>query len=283
MLSSRNQNAEMTARSGSEPSPEQSARTICVVGMHRSGTSLTASLIREMGVTFGPTESMMAAHPADNAAGYMEQRPLQQLNDSILSAMGGDWMNPPELGPGWQDSEPVRALASGAAEQLATLYPEEGRWGWKDPRTSLTLPFWQELIGPMDYVICLRSPAAVAASLELRYNKGIRKVRPLLRPGFRRRNWYRLWLRYTEDALRHTEGSRRLVVVYEDYHHERDAVIGRLADFLGLPPAPVDDKLLGMVRGDLWRQREVDSRLLFGAEHRHAAELFSELRAGRVA
>jgi hypothetical protein len=272
----------MTTDHGSQPSQSKQARTICIVGMHRSGTSLTASLIREMGVAFGPTSSMMAAHPADNAAGYMEQRPLQQLNDHILTATGGDWMHPPELTPGWHESEAVQLLANTAVEQISKLYPQDERWGWKDPRTSLTLPFWQELIGPMDYVICLRSPAAVAASLELRYNKGLRKVRPLLRPGFRRRNWYRLWLRYTEDALRHTAGSRRLVVVYEDYHSDRNEVIGQLADFLGLPAEPVNDKLLSMVRSDLWRQREVDSRLLFGAEHRHAAELFSALRAGRM-
>ena len=251
--------------------------------MHRSGTSLTASLIREMGIAFGPTTSMMAAHPADNAAGYMEQRPLQQLNDTLLTTMGGDWMHPPALPPGWHHTEAVDSLRATAHERLSSLYSPDQRWGWKDPRTSLTLPFWQELIGPMDYVICLRSPAAVAASLELRYNKGIRKVRPLLRPGFRRRNWYRLWMRYTEDALRHTEGSRRHVVVYEDYHHDRAAVIGPLAEFVGVKSAPLDEKLLGMVRSDLWRQREVDSRLVFGAEHRHAAELFSELRAGRVA
>jgi hypothetical protein len=248
--------------------------------MHRSGTSLTTSLIREMGITFGPTETMMAAHPADNAAGYMEQRPLQQLNDAILEAMGGDWINPPELGPGWQDSEPMRSLAGDATEKLARLYPQDARWGWKDPRTSLTLPFWQDLIGPMEYVICVRSPAAVAASLELRYNRGLRKVRPILRPGFRRRNWYRLWLRYTKDALRHTAGSRRMVVVYEDYHRDRVAVIERLGEFLGVPGAGSRDDLLEMVRSDLWHQRAVDPKLLFGEEHRHAAALFAELQSG---
>src|SRR5215212_3653860 len=118
MLTPRDQTADMTAHTASGSSQAQKARTICVVGMHRSGTSLTASLIREMGIAFGPTATMMAAHPADNAAGYMEQRPLQQLNDTILEAMGGDWMHPPPLDDGWHKSERVRALADTAAGQL---------------------------------------------------------------------------------------------------------------------------------------------------------------------
>jgi hypothetical protein len=135
----------------------------------------------------------------------------------------------------------------------------------------------------MEYVVCVRSPAAVAASLELRYNRGLRKVRPIVSPGFRRRNWYRLWLRYTEDALRHTAGSRRLVMVYEDYHADRHGSIAKLREFLSVHDDQDEQKLLGLIRPDLWRQRVTDARLVFGAEHRHAAELYSSLRAGEVA
>ena len=47
-------------------------------------------------------------------------------------------------------------------------FAEAQMWGWKDPRTCLTLPFWQQLLPNMRYIICLRNPVDVARSLEQR-------------------------------------------------------------------------------------------------------------------
>ena len=41
-------------------------------------------------------------------------------------------------------------------------------WGWKDPRNSLTLPFWQELLPNLKTLIIVRNPLEVAYSMRER-------------------------------------------------------------------------------------------------------------------
>ena len=76
-------------------------------------------------------------------------------------------------------------------------------WGWKNPRNCLTLPFWQRFLPPMRYLICLRNPLDVAASLERR-------------DGFSLEKSVDLWLTYVMSAVQHTAGRPRLFVFYED-------------------------------------------------------------------
>ena len=57
----------------------------------------------------------------------------------------------------------ARSASRGPAGEGARCWPRilaaAPVWGWKDPRTCLTLPFWQDVIGSIRYVICIRNPA----------------------------------------------------------------------------------------------------------------------------
>jgi hypothetical protein len=240
--------------------------------MHRSGTSLTASLIRELGIDFGSEDTMIPAHSVDNPISYLEQRAMVAVNEQLLELMGGSWRNPPTLPPGWQHSPGLEPLYAEAAAAVAHLFPGGVGWGWKDPRTSLTLPFWREVIGPMDYVVCVRRPGDTALSVSTRYGRGLRRALPVLFPRFRKRHWVELWLRYTQDALRHTEGEHRIVVSYEGYHRDPARVLASLREFLGLVPAGEDDHALDVVRPELWRSRSANARL--GPDYSRAAEIY---------
>jgi hypothetical protein len=197
-------------------------RPICVIGMGRCGTSLTTALLGVLGVDLGPTESMLAAVEDDNARGYWEQRPICDVNEQILELFGGMWAKPPELEPGWENAESLAALGDECGAMLAELYGTAGcRWAWKDPRTAVTLAFWRKLIGEMDYIICVRNPVDVAASLTRR---GIHELDfdvCLL-----------LWMRYTQAAIDGTSGARRLILHYEDYFRARDRQLERLSTFV---------------------------------------------------
>jgi hypothetical protein len=221
--------------------------------MHRSGTSLVASLLEGIGVDFGPPETMLPSGLADNPEGYMEQAPVRELNDALLETMGGSVLDPPTLEPGWQRSDAVTGLRSDANALVVRLFAGRAHWGWKDPRMCLTLPFWLDVIGPMDFVLCVRSPTAVADSLDRRYCRGLGRIRTLTSPVYRRRNWFKLWLRYTNDALRATEGHRRIVVVYEHTHSDGERVVRSLHEFARAPAGTEPD--LRRLRSDLWRSR----------------------------
>ena len=63
---------------------------IIVLGMHRSGTSITTRLINMMGAYFGP-ESSVGEITIDNPKGFWERPEVFKLNESILAAQGCSW------------------------------------------------------------------------------------------------------------------------------------------------------------------------------------------------
>src|SRR5258708_5137788 len=132
--------------------------------MHRSGTSLTAAIVAALGVDFGPADGLMSPHPAHNPAGYYEQEEVTRLNDELLETYHGEWSRPPRMLPGLGRGWFLGHLRDRAETFVRTLYAD-ARWGFKDPRFSLTLPFWSAIVGDMDCLICIRDPREVAASL----------------------------------------------------------------------------------------------------------------------
>lgn len=209
------------------------ARVICTLGMHRSGTSLVSRILNLLGVDLGPTPSITASG-SDNVKGYWEHLFLAQISEEILTRFGGSWDNPPTFPTGWHRDACLSDLEDRARTMLADDFGAAALWGWKDPRTSLTLPFWQHLIGPMRYVICVRNPAAVAASLT-------RRNRFTADHG----DW--LWLAYNQALLTQTSGHERLFVFYEDLMDDAAPTLRRLAAFIGHPERADDAKVQRMV------------------------------------
>src|SRR5262249_45296500 len=138
---------------------------VCTLGMHRSGTSLVSRILNVRGVYLGPEEHLMRPS-ADNPTGHWESRLIKQINDEILSILGGTWQEPPPLPTGWERSPELAAPRRRAREIIEGDFAGSELWGFKDPRSSLTLPFWQRILDPMRYVICLRNPIDVAASAQ---------------------------------------------------------------------------------------------------------------------
>lgn len=207
-------------------------RPVCVLGMHRSGTSLAAGAVGAMGVDLGPSETMLPTNGVENTRGYFEQRAIRELNDDVLDALGGSWDVPPPLPEGWEEDPALEPLRARAAELYAAIFEgSDGRAGFKDPRLSLTLPFWRRVTGPLDCVVCLRPAAAVAASLQLRFRKGPQRVWPWHER--RRRDWEALTQLYVASARHVTRGERRIEIEYDDWFASPAAQIDRLATFLG--------------------------------------------------
>ncbi|MEX0585828.1 MAG: hypothetical protein WD176_04250, partial [Pirellulales bacterium] len=76
-------------------------RIICVLGMHRSGTSLVTRLLNLLGVDLGVSAAL---RPADrfNPTGYWEHQAFIDINDELLRRLGGSWRQIPRLlSPGW--------------------------------------------------------------------------------------------------------------------------------------------------------------------------------------
>ena len=141
--------------------------TLIITGMHRSGTSLTASFIKAIGVNVGND-----FFPADehNLKGYFEDVDFLEFQRSVLQdccrrreAGNPDW--------GWTESEYLDRRKFeryiNTAKKLIELRDRQlPVWGWKDPRTTLMLDFWDNLLPEAKYLFAYRFPWDVANSMQ---------------------------------------------------------------------------------------------------------------------
>ncbi len=138
---------------------------VVIFGMHRSGTSLLASLIEQLGLWPGAPEDLMAPKP-DNPAGFWERDDLRSVNDRVLASCGETWEGPAVSEPPVVD----HGLFGAALEDLEGVLQVLGGRPWfvKDPRFMLTWPKLRGAFGPTIKVLIYRHPLEVARSLRRR-------------------------------------------------------------------------------------------------------------------
>jgi hypothetical protein len=213
---------------------------LCIAGMHRSGTSMVARLLQACGLFLGREEEL--GFDSNNGEPHFEHLRFVALNDEILRRLGGSWNNPPEFPARWETMREVDALTKQAKKLIKRL---SGRyyWGWKDPRNSLTFPFWRRITPDLRLVICVRNPLEVAHSL--------RKRGDLL--GI---SHFLLWLTYYRELLAWTLPEDRVVTHYESYFQDPSCELKRVADRIGLEvPAEVISRACAYISDDLRHHR----------------------------
>jgi hypothetical protein len=141
---------------------------ICVLGMHRSGTSCLTGIMQSFGVELGEVFTENAA----NKRGNRENSRVVQLNEALLEKNSGAWYKPKVVSKwSWlQKRERKRIISQLQANA-------EGHWGFKDTRTLFTLNFWLEGIAKtnedVSFIGTFRHPHRVALSLNKRDNAPI--------------------------------------------------------------------------------------------------------------
>jgi glycosyltransferase involved in cell wall biosynthesis len=139
--------------------------TIIVTGMHRSGTSLSASILQSCGVNMG---EHLIGKAIGNEKGHFEDLDIVDFHKEALISQGLE-MNGLTL----VTQIPVVENLYHSAETLIKARLKNPLWGWKDPRTSLFLDFWDSLLPNAYYVIVYRAPWEVIDSL---YRRGTDEV-----------------------------------------------------------------------------------------------------------
>jgi len=187
----------------------RSPRGVLVLGMHRSGTSAATRLVNLLGpATCVPGDMVRGPW---NPSGHFESRSLMHLNNSLLAQMGCTWWSPPPAGAGY-GAAANRITTSRAQARRAFRRVHRGApWVWKDPRTSVLVPFWRATLGPrLAAVVVVRNPLEVARSLERRHDVPV----PF---------GLALWERYSRLILEHCAGMPVLVTRYGDLVADPDA------------------------------------------------------------
>ena len=138
--------------------------------MHRSGTSYLTSVLQAAGVRVG--ERLLAAD-GNNPRGYFEDADFYDLHLRMVHACTRD--EPGFRDWGWTESEEfdggrLPAFRDAARQLIDRRRGQPGSWGWKDPRNSLLLDFWQETLteagADPGYLMIYRPPWDVADAMQ---------------------------------------------------------------------------------------------------------------------
>jgi len=182
---------------------------------------MVTRLLHRCGLELGPESDLMPPQ-ADNPEGFWEHLGFVALNEELLNELGGAWDLPPKADENFTHArlDPLRMKA----RMLIEGFDSVRVWGWKDPRNSLTLPFWQDLLPGLKTLIVVRNPLEVAYSMRERngtsYSLGLR-----------------LWEIYNRRLIETANQQQRLVTHYDLFFGDAQTELRRIAEFIGLPHA----------------------------------------------
>lgn len=236
-----------SAKGSSEAEPP-----IIVLGAHRSGTSALAEALRQLGLFLG--------HDLNS---HFESQHILNLNRGLLSWLGGHWdrplvaheslhADPRLLGllATWLSDRWQGKLLRGYRPHFHLRRRMTGTpWGWKEPRTCLTIVVWAQLFPTIRTVHIVRNGINVADSLKKREDQRLRGWHlrrslpkyPNINFSARCLDWnesLNVWAEYESlclSWLRSQPGNLVYSVRYEDLLADPETEMIKLADFLGLP------------------------------------------------
>jgi len=147
---------------------------VIIIGMHRSGTSALAGLLHSNNISMGKDGDFYPPPAKENPKGFYENVRFRRVNDAILALHGYKVKSfSPTIPTVVSASDEINT----AMGNLILEYCPLGNWGWKDPRTCLTIYAWLsilERIGKLKkvrIVVIERSYESVARSMRARGNK----------------------------------------------------------------------------------------------------------------
>jgi hypothetical protein len=249
---------------------------LIIAGMHRSGTSATARLLALAGLDVGGR--LLGPHP-DNPLGYYEDLAFCDLNLALVAAGVDHGVS--DRGPDWAHAhyvEPARLLPlrPRASALLAARRARGRAWGFKDPRATILLDFYDALAPDARYLFVYRAPWEVLDSLVRTH------ARPLQgRPDLA----IQAWTEYNAHALAFRERHPdRTVLAHIDVVADRP---GELVELVRERSHPVTAQALdagrasGAFVGELLKRTPPHSALaeLVGVHHREAVDLYARMDA----
>ena len=195
------------------------SRCVVVLGMHRSGTSMVSGILQKLGIFMGERFRDADAH---NENGYFEDLDWRDINKAILMALGGTWYNPPR-----QNLVDKTSIHSELICDLIESREKYSVWGFKDPRTCITIPIISKHLPNPLYVYVRREPRDVVMSLMKRAQL---------------RGYYRepeSWLELVNDYERRIKdflsmGNDFTTVTYEQITEDPDNQVMGLAYTVGI-------------------------------------------------
>jgi hypothetical protein len=203
---------------------ENQSRAVCILGMHRSGTSTIARAVNLLGVYLGEEKDLGTANE-DNPEGYWERPDVTRLHGRLLAEFGRNWDSTAPLPEDWSRSDKLVPYKAELKSLIIANFGQHSLWAWKDPRTCLFLPLWREVLDELGVkllcVFAVRSPLDVANSL---------KRRDAMRLG----KAFGLWFNYNISALQAIGGVPTAFLGYDSLIESWEPELRKCALILGI-------------------------------------------------
>lgn len=197
---------------------------VCVLGMHRSGTSAMTKVLNILGINLGETDKLMKPG-SDNPKGYWENEDIVYIHTQILNLYSRTWDSTQPLPHEWWKTDEILPYRNRLIEIIQKNFFNRDLWMWKDPRTSLLIPLWLEILKDLGitplFVICVRNPLDVYLSLEKRNQ-------------FSKDKSLKLWNLYTLSALFWTKHYKRTIVHFDSLLDDTEGTLKRISNDLNI-------------------------------------------------
>ncbi|NIP37781.1 MAG: sulfotransferase [Candidatus Dadabacteria bacterium] len=239
---------------------------IIIIGMSRSGTGILAKMLEDLGLFIGKSKDR------NHEAWF-----FIDLNMWLLEQSSGGLENPQAIKYLLKDKEARTLFAKfasytmktpkaisylGLKKYLSCRTPAnlDIPWGWKDPRNTITLPFWLDIFPDAKVIHIYRHGVDVANSLRVSQDKGLQRLR-IKDSLYKNLYWYYLvnkfipnrkkfiylrcaslydgismWEEYVNMSRGHVESlkGRAIEIKYEDMMLQPSAELETLAQFCDL-------------------------------------------------
>ena len=186
----------------------QEIHWVIVLGMHRSGTSALAGELHHQGVNFG--ENFIDEIETVNQKGFYEHKVVVDINEEILHYFGLTWFDCFKLADLYKEKRKLPEYLKQKIRDFFCLqeFSNSKYNGIKDPRISILLPFWLEVMDELgirySFIIMNRNPSGIVASLYKRdrMSKFLSEL---------------LWRFYLNYSIKYTNTKDRVWVDFSDF------------------------------------------------------------------
>ncbi len=199
-------------------------KAICILGMHRSGTSVITRAINLLGAYIGNESDLIP--PEDyNPVGFWERGDVVDFHERLMRKLGIAWDVIVPLPQRWHLSEDIKPFKAELKELLHRNFSGHNLWAWKDPRTSVLLDIWKDVLVELDVELrCLyviRNPIDVVRSFERRKCLTTDRI-------------VGVWFNYNLAALNSSSDLSRTFISYDKFMHNWEEELRRCAYGLGV-------------------------------------------------
>lgn len=223
------------------PCEARAESPVIIIGMHRSGTTLTTRLLEDLGVAMGAKQ---CTHNSEDLF-------FQKLNKLVFALADSTWDNPEAVSRILHDdnrktalTQVISALLQESGTRIIPTSPAAGEaataastWGFKDPRSTYTLPIWLAIFPNARVINIIRDGKKVSSSLLQRGRNNLQQTAVLSFVSLSPSLSLDLWADYVATAEQHCSAlpdDRYFEFHYETLLAAPEATIQQLAEFLHL-------------------------------------------------